>query len=116
MVTNVWGVTAMALGTACLLLASQGPQPARVGPVRRRLGWIGRTSYELYLFHLVGLAAMRTLVAPERIAPGAVLPWLLVYLAVSIGCAAGVARWVSEPANRAIRRALAPRPVPAVAS
>ena len=104
--TNVWGVTAMATGTAALLLASAaGPSP-RPGRIGRGFGWLGRHSYELYLFHLPVLAAMRVAVPPGQAAPWIKPLWLLAFLLLSAAAAVVVARLVAEPANEALRRRL----------
>ena len=104
--TGVWGVTAMALGTAALLLASAAGPPSRPGRVAAGFGWLGRHSYELYLFHLPVLAAMRVVLPPGQIAAGIKPVWLLVFLLSSALLAALIARLVAEPANRALRRHL----------
>lgn len=110
--TNVLGVTAMALGTAALLL---GAHNRRAGPFGRSwplaaLRWFGELSYELYLFHLVVLGAMRTMF-PPRNAVGDEKLWLLVaFLASSAGLSAVVARFYAEPLNRGIRQLLSERP------
>ncbi len=104
--TGVWGVTAMALGTGALLLASAAGPPSRPGGVGAGFGWLGRHSYELYLFHLPVLAAMRVLLPPAEIMPGIKPVWLLVFLSSSAGLAGLIAHLVAEPANRALRRHL----------
>ncbi len=104
--TGVWGVTAMAVGTAALLLASAAGPPSRPGRVAAGFGWLGRHSYELYLFHLPVLAAMRVVLPPAQIAGGIKPVWLLVFLLSSTVVAGVIARLVAEPANRALRRHL----------
>ncbi len=104
--TGVWGVTAMALGTAALLLASAAGPSSRPGRVGAGFGWLGRHSYELYLFHLPVLAAMRVVLPPAQIAAGIKPVWLLVFLLSSAVVASLIARLVAEPANRALRRRL----------
>ena len=105
--TNVWGVTAMASGTAALLLASAAAgTPVRPGRIRTGFGWLGRHSYELYLFHLPVLTAMRVAVPPEQAAPWIKPLWLLAFLLLSAAVAVLVARLVAEPANFALRRRL----------
>lgn len=105
--TNVLGVTGMALGTAVLLLGAAG-QPA--GEEVRRgvasmapLGWFGRLSYELYLFHLLVLGIMRTAIPPRAVAGDVKLLLLVAFLAVSAGVASLVSRFFAEPLNRRIR-------------
>ncbi len=103
---NVWGVTAMALGTALLLLASAADGGSGAGRAGAGFGFPGRHSYELYLFHLPVLAAMRVVLPPAQIAPGIKPAWLLVFLLLSTAIAGLIARLVAVPANRAIRRRL----------
>ena len=103
--TAVWGVTAMGLGTA-LLLASTAGTRSRPGRTGTGFGWPGRHSYELYLFHLPVLAAMRVVLPPEHAAPGIKPLWLLVFLLLSGVVAGLIARWFAEPANRVLRRPL----------
>jgi peptidoglycan/LPS O-acetylase OafA/YrhL len=108
--TNVLGVTAMALGTAVLLSGAchrpSGPVLEHT-PVLVGLGWFGRLSYELYLFHLIVLGAMRT-IFPHRVVVGdEKLLLLAAFLVLSAALSAGVARLYAEPLNRSIRRSLA---------
>jgi peptidoglycan/LPS O-acetylase OafA/YrhL len=105
--SNIAGVTAMALGTALLLLGVG--EAGRDSPSRRfvpvwALELCGRRSYEIYLFHLVVLGLMRTLVPPNATTGAEKIVLLALYLALSAVVGAGVARLWSDPANAAIRR------------
>lgn len=105
--TNVLGVTAMALGTAGLLLIAHN-QPSGLTPEHTRafstLAWFGKLSYELYLFHLIVLGAMRTVLPPHS-AIGDEKLWLLAgFLVLSVGLSALVARFYAGPLNRGIRQ------------
>ncbi|NPD66090.1 acyltransferase [Lichenicola cladoniae] len=108
--TNVYGVTLMALGTATLLLAantnSSGPAASRNRGLRM-VEWFGRLSYELYLFHLIVLALMRTMLPPRAVAGQEKLLLLAVFLALSAALAIAIGRFYAEPLNRRIRRLLA---------
>ena len=106
-VTGVWGVTAMASGTAALLLASAAGTSPRPGRIGTGFGWLGRHSYELYLFHLPVLAAMRVAIPPAQAAPGIKPLWLLAFLLLSAAAAVLVTHLVAQPANLALRRRLA---------
>jgi len=104
--TNVLGVTGMALGTAVLLL---GAHERSADPVRHgsrplvMLGWLGRLSYELYLFHLVVLGLMRTAFPPRATSGDAKLLLLVGFLVLSAGVATLISRFFAEPLNRRIR-------------
>jgi len=104
--TNILGVTGMALGTAILLLGAH-ERPA--DPIRHgsrplmMLGWLGRLSYELYLFHLVVLGLMRTAFPPRATSGDAKLLLLAAFLVVSAGLATLISRFYAEPLNLRIR-------------
>jgi peptidoglycan/LPS O-acetylase OafA/YrhL len=100
-----FGFTAVAVVTALLLVASPvGQHRAWLSfwPVRG-LGWLGRHSYELYLFHIIVLAVMRNITDREHLSYALRLPWLLVFLLASALLAAVVSRYFGEPMNRWIR-------------
>ena len=111
--TNILGVSLMALGTATLLLAS-GTQRGGPSASRNRLlviiGWLGQLSYELYLFHLIVLGLLRTVLPPQTVFGNARLLLLLVFLALSTAASAAIARLYSEPLNRLIRQRLSAEP------
>jgi peptidoglycan/LPS O-acetylase OafA/YrhL len=112
--TDVLGVTAMALGTALLLLgACHRPSSSVLDYTRvpAALGWFGRLSYELYLFHLIVLGAIRTIFQPHFIVGDEKLLLLAAFLVLSALLSAGVARLYAEPLNRIIRRHLVPSAV-----
>ena len=108
--SNVLGVTAMSFGTAILLLGTSdrtgggaGSRPVWVG-LGLAFEWLGRRSYELYLFHLVLLGGLRTMF-PPRLADGDEKMFLLcAFLILTLGVGEGVARLYSEPLNAWIRR------------
>ncbi len=108
-VTNVYGVTLMALGTAVLLIgAHYRPQgsPAARSRVLAALGWCGRLSYELYLFHLIVLGLIRTAFPDDQVVGDEKLMLLAAFLALSVGLAATIATTFSEPLNRTLRSSL----------
>jgi peptidoglycan/LPS O-acetylase OafA/YrhL len=108
--SNVLGVTAMALGTAVLLLgAHYRPSGGALAGARflSIFGWLGRLSYELYLFHLIVLGAMRMIFPPRIVAGDEKLLLLATFLLLSAALGAGIARLFAEPLNRIVRRYLA---------
>ncbi|HEY4174471.1 MAG TPA: acyltransferase [Rhodopila sp.] len=105
----VVGVTAMAMGTAVLLLGAHhradGPVPGGTWV----LVWLGQLNYELYLFHLIVLGVIRTLFPPAAVVGGEKLALLVAFFVLSAMLAAGISRCFAEPLNRGIRRRLAVR-------
>jgi peptidoglycan/LPS O-acetylase OafA/YrhL len=102
----VWGPTFMAAAAATILIA-EGAVTLDSAPVKqwfRPLASLGRHSYELYLFHIVVLAALRDLVKSSHLGTPAKLVWLLFFLSVSAALAAVIARYYSEPLNRRLRQ------------
>ncbi len=73
------------------------------GVLGRLLRWAGRHSYELYLFHVIVLAAMRNVLLKKELTYATRLPWLLLFLLASGAAAWLVARYLAEPARRGIR-------------
>ncbi len=104
--TNVLGVTAMALGTALLLVGTYH-RPSSLFFERSRtvavLGWFGKLSYELYLFHLIVLGAMRSIFSPRAVTGDEKLVLLVCFLLFSAGLSVLIARLYAEPLNRNIR-------------
>ena len=107
----VFGPTLVAIGASIFVLVEgcwPGP-PTALSRIRwEPMGWLGRHSYELYLFHIVVLALMRNLVDRGHLAPGQKPLWFVVFLVLSTFAAAAVARFYSEPLNRRLRLALIP--------
>jgi peptidoglycan/LPS O-acetylase OafA/YrhL len=108
--SNVFGVTAIALGTALYLLATQHTE----GTKRRRTGFsvvlegLGKLSYELYLFHLVVLGLLRAMYPHSGVTGDEKLVLLGGYLLFSACLAAAVARLYAEPLKRIVRKRLVP--------
>jgi peptidoglycan/LPS O-acetylase OafA/YrhL len=103
---EIFGFSVIALCASTYLLASvraTGFSLATSWPTKP-LRWLGQHSYELYLFHIVVLALMRNVFARNVLQPWAWAAWLALFLTLAAAVAYIVARYVSEPANRAIRR------------
>lgn len=107
--SHVPGVSAMALGTAVLLICAHAERERAHGRVLAPLRWSGRLSYELYLFHLIVLGALRTAWPPSGTHGDGKLALLVAYLVLSAGLSAVIARGYATPLDRLIKR-LALRP------
>ncbi|WP_233828806.1 acyltransferase family protein [Paraburkholderia sp. ZP32-5] len=106
--SNVFGVTAMAFGTAVLLLAVHDRQH-RSSMRCSALEGLGRLSYELYLFHLIVLGVLRTIFPPTDVAGSEKLLLLLAFLLVSVCLSLAIARLYANPSNRIVRQWLVAR-------
>jgi peptidoglycan/LPS O-acetylase OafA/YrhL len=70
------------------------------------IAWLGRHSYELYLFHVVVLALMRNVADTEGLAPAYKPLWFLVFIVLLYATASVISRFYSEPLNGWIRKRL----------
>jgi peptidoglycan/LPS O-acetylase OafA/YrhL len=105
---EVLGFSLIALSAAVLLTnAFDGTwSKAKFLPVRV-VCWLGRHSYELYLFHIIVLAAMRDVLPRGALPYRYKLPWFLLFLTLSALLAAVVSRLIAEPLNSRVRNLLA---------
>ncbi|WP_211443844.1 acyltransferase family protein [Collimonas humicola] len=115
---EIFGFSLIAAGTSVLLLGARNEKvPAWLQGSRllAAIRWLGRHSYELYLFHIVILGLMRSVVPKGAMPYAWKLPVLALFLLVSALAAGLIARFYSEPVNAWLRQALL-RPRPAAAS
>jgi len=106
---EVWGFTLVALSTALYIVGSVRDEQATFAASRATafVRWFGRHSYELYLFHIVVLALMRNVWDKKTLPAALWVPWFALFIGAAALAGMLVSRYVSEPANRAIRARLA---------
>ncbi|EMD9443699.1 acyltransferase, partial [Burkholderia cepacia] len=95
--SHVAGVTAMALGTAVLLIGAHVNGTRAQGRLLAPLRRAGTLSYELYLFHLIVLGGLRTFWPPSATHGDTRLLLLIAYLALSAVLSAAIARGYATP-------------------
>lgn len=113
---SVWGPTLMALGASIFILAEgsflqESHAPTAGRPSLSPVQWLGRHSYELYLFHIVLLTGFRIVIGPTAISPIFKLVWLVLFLVVTSAFSWFLSKYYSEPLNRWIRIKLTGRAV-----
>jgi peptidoglycan/LPS O-acetylase OafA/YrhL len=103
----VFGPSFIALGTALLLIGSACTLPPILRFLRGGippLSWLGRRSYELYLFHLIVIQFMWIVSADLKLHLAVYSPlWLLLFLGIAYAVAYLIFRFWSEPMNHWIR-------------
>lgn len=112
--TVVWGVSVMALAVGVILVVSDSRsgllgETGRLNTMSKPIRWLGKNSYELYLFHVVVLAVMKTLVTRRALTFYTKPLWFALFLVLSAIAAGVVARFYSEPWNRFLRAKLSPK-------
>ncbi|AVR94832.1 acyltransferase family protein [Pseudoduganella armeniaca] len=105
---EVFGFTLIALSAAVLLVTTHHADGASVASARvlAPLRWLGRHSYELYLFHVIVLALLRNLFSKPEIGYAARLPLFALFLAASALLAWGVQRLLARPVRSTGRSGL----------
>lgn len=103
---EVFGFTLIAAGTAVLLVGAHGervPGWLQRSRILAGLRWLGRHSYELYLFHIIILGIMRGVWPRGTLAYAYKGPAMAAFVALSALTAWIVARFYAEPLNIALR-------------
>lgn len=100
---QVWGFTLVALCTAVVLVHAPATLPAPLMRITRPLRWLGRHSYELYLFHIIVLGLLRQWIAPAQVNGNFKLLMLALMIGLSCLVSYAAARWYADPLNRRLR-------------
>jgi peptidoglycan/LPS O-acetylase OafA/YrhL len=105
---EIFGFSLVAICVVGLLINAFDAPARQAKYLRSRwICWLGRHSYELYLFHIILLAGMRDMVPKAALPYAAKLPLFALFVALSCLLAAVVARYFADPLNRRLRRYLA---------
>ncbi len=107
----VYGVSLVGLGTALLLIQTYNKHASPLfskNILTRIICWFGKCSYELYLFHIVILALMKTIVSREQLGQYSKVLWLLAFLIISALLAEVISSYYSEPLNKRLRKLYSP--------
>ncbi len=68
--------------------------------------WFGKNSYELYLFHIIVLAIMKSVVPPEKLSDTSKIIWFLLFLLLSVCLSEIIAKYYSQTLNTKLRNLL----------
>jgi len=101
----VFGFTGISLCTAIILTHISTTQTRFWQRTTSPLRWMGRLSYELYLFHIIVLGIMRSAVPPSSVTGDHKLLMLLIMAITSCLVSYMVARWYANPLNKWLRHA-----------
>ncbi len=98
---EVFVFTGIALSTAVIILFNArwqgtGKSGRSLAMTVAPLRWMGRHSYELYLFHIIVLGLMRDAIGRDQLARGMKLPWMLLFLGLSALVSLGMGRFAQR--------------------
>jgi peptidoglycan/LPS O-acetylase OafA/YrhL len=102
--SHIFGVTGIALGTAVLLIGAHAERTRASARWLAPILWSGKHSYELYLFHLIVLGALRTLYPPSATHGSEKLLLLGAYLVLSLAVSELIARCYAMPVERFVKQ------------
>lgn len=104
-----YGFTLMAIGTAILIITSSAKKHTsnyHRNQLKQAIGWFGKNSYELYLFHIPVLGLMRTIPTNHILGAYSKLCWMLVFFLSTAMLAKTIANCYSQPLNKFLRQQL----------
>ncbi|TCM61815.1 peptidoglycan/LPS O-acetylase OafA/YrhL [Acinetobacter calcoaceticus] len=101
---STWGISVFALLAAVLIFCfAQAVDPDAKTRVGKGMVWIGKRSYEMYLFHLVILGLFKVVYFPKQTLPAEKLMLLLVFFIATFFLSSLIEKYYSAPLNRKIR-------------
>jgi peptidoglycan/LPS O-acetylase OafA/YrhL len=105
----VIGVSLMAVGTAVFLISSNDSgieKNSDLSLFSRVVCWFGKNSYELYLFHIIVLALMKSVVGPSALDDYTKLLWMVLFFIASTFVAGVISEFYSQPMHKKVRELL----------
>lgn len=104
----VFGISIMALAAAIFLICASHDKENTIkltpNIFSSMIGWFGRNSYELYLFHIIVLALMKEAISPNDLNHITKLIWFLLFLCLSALLAGIISTYYSQPINDKLRK------------
>ena len=102
---EVYGFTWLGVATAAYLVgcARAGAAGWTSGSWAAPVRWLGRRSYECYLFHVIVLAGLRLVLPAAAAGFGAWLAGFALFVALAALAAGAVGRYVADPCNAWLR-------------
>lgn len=103
----VWCFSILALATAILLVCATKPSSELIqipSLFQRIIGWFGKLSYELYLFHIIILALMKQYIKADLLSGYEKLLLLIIFFVLSAFVAGFIEKFYSNPLNKNIRK------------
>lgn len=103
---ETFGFSIIAMMTAILLLGNKRaliPQNIVFKAINRFIGFLGRMSYELYLFHIIILGVMRQFLTAASLSNGQLTYLYFAFFGLSVFVAWLCYKYYSEPLNNKIR-------------
>lgn len=102
---STWSISLFALGTAILILSfNHQNTKTTVSYLQGIFMWLGRRSYELYLFHLIILGLAKSFFIPQQTPLLVKLVLLVIYLLGTVILSYVIERYYSSPLNNYIRK------------
>ncbi len=98
----VFGFTLIAIATSIILITATNSGNNFV----KSIGWFGKNSYELYLFHIIVLALMKMICKPQVFNDYTKLLWLTLFIILSSFIAGLIEKFYSRPINVNLRKFL----------
>lgn len=95
-----FGFTLIAIATGILLITAQNSGNIFI----KSIGWFGKNSYELYLFHIIILALMKSVIKPQVFNDYTKLLWLISFIMISSLIAGLIEKFYSRPLNINLRK------------